>query len=470
MIGRAAWTGPARAFGLALILAAPTFAAVGPPVGPAGAQRRPSGTVTGPIEAEGIDPMLDDVEVDETPAVRTAGRSYADARVAQGEATQRLMDAERRRIEIITSSAEADDAVTGAAAALRAAEEEVAAQEQELAERQDLAVRRKEALIVEQETLRSVVGSVFTSRPVDDTMGVGTFDQLTDGQRRQEVRDRTVEIQSRIVDTSDKALRRARGAVAAQERRLGRAESARADRTASLQEARSIRRDLTRLLADAERSRIARRVELDDAGVKRHEALVARRRARLLAPVVGSDLALVDLDAYWRAASDAPCAIPWWVLAGVGKVESGHGTAQGSSVDARGDTTVRIIGIALDGRPGVAAIGDTDLGVLDGDGTWDRAVGPMQFIPGTWRRWSGDGNGDGTASPHNLYDTAAAAANYLCFGRRDLTTDSAARGALFTYNLSVPYGIQVLQEGHRYRAALDLPDLPPAPDTGTAGD
>ena len=155
------------------------------------------------------------------------------------------------------------------------------------------------------------------------------------------------------------------------------------------------------------------------------------------------------------------------MLAGVGKVETRHGTAHASSLDENGDTTIQIFGIALDGRPGVATIRDTDGGLLDGGGTWDRAVGPMQFIPGTWQRWAGDGNGDGngdgTAGPDNLYDAAAAAGNYLCFGRGDLTAESEARTALLSYNRSVPYGTKVLEEGHRYRAALDLPDLPPEP-------
>ncbi len=42
-----------------------------------------------------------------------------------------------------------------------------------------------------------------------------------------------------------------------------------------------------------------------------------------------------------------------------------------------------------------SAIRDTDGGRYDGDPVWDRAVGPMQFIPGTWRIWGADGNGDG---------------------------------------------------------------------------
>jgi membrane-bound lytic murein transglycosylase B len=51
---------------------------------------------------------------------------------------------------------------------------------------------------------------------------------------------------------------------------------------------------------------------------------------------------------------------------------------------ANGDTTRPIYGIPLDGRDGVAVVRDTDHGKLDGDPNFDRAVGPMQFIPSTW--------------------------------------------------------------------------------------
>jgi len=50
----------------------------------------------------------------------------------------------------------------------------------------------------------------------------------------------------------------------------------------------------------------------------------------------------------------------------------------------------------------------------DGDTGWDRAVGPMQFIPGTWRRYAADANADGKQDPNNVYDAAAGAAHYLC--------------------------------------------------------
>ncbi len=438
---------------------------VGAGIEPAGAQPAPTlaPTAPPPIEVDGLDPVLDAVAVDETEDTRRADGRYVAAQQAEGDATLGFVAADRNRIDLITRSADADRTVAEAEGAVRAARDEVAAQEAELAARQQVAAARKAALVVEQDALRSVVSSVFTSEPSEDLAGFGTFEQMTVGRRRQDVRDRTVDIQSDIVDEHDRSWRTARGAVAAQERRLDRAEAALTAREAELADATSRREDLGVFLQQAQQDVQDRLTDLAAAGEARLDALVERRRARLLARVDGLDLTLVALDAYWRASGVAPCAIPWWILAGVGKVETHHGTAHGSQVGADGLTSVRILGIALDGRPGVAAIGDSDGGLLDGDGTWDRAVGPMQFIPGTWRRWAGDGNGDGTADPHNLYDAAAAAANYLCFGRVDLADEAAARVALLSYNRSVPYGTKVLAEGRAYREALDLPDRGPAP-------
>ena len=62
----------------------------------------------------------------------------------------------------------------------------------------------------------------------------------------------------------------------------------------------------------------------------------------------------------------------------------------------------------------VAAIPDTDNGRWDGDKVWDRAVGPMQFIPATWQGAGRDGDGDGVANPNDIDDAALAAADYLC--------------------------------------------------------
>ena len=58
-----------------------------------------------------------------------------------------------------------------------------------------------------------------------------------------------------------------------------------------------------------------------------------------------------------------------------------------------------IYGIPLNGSNNTAVIRDTDGGTYDRDLTWDRAVGPMQFIPGTWRTVGVDANGDGRKDP-----------------------------------------------------------------------
>ncbi|MGW3232943.1 lytic transglycosylase domain-containing protein, partial [Kitasatospora sp. NPDC001095] len=111
------------------------------------------------------------------------------------------------------------------------------------------------------------------------------------------------------------------------------------------------------------------------------------------------------------------CHLPWQLLAAIGQVESGQ--ANGGQVDAAGTTLTPILGPALDGN-GFAAIADTDGGRYDGDARWDRAVGPMQFIPSTWASWGVDANGDGKADPNNVFDATETAGRYLCAGGRDL--------------------------------------------------
>lgn len=131
------------------------------------------------------------------------------------------------------------------------------------------------------------------------------------------------------------------------------------------------------------------------------------------------------------------CHLPLSLLAAIGKVESGH--ARGGRLDATGTTVSPILGPTLDGGPGLAAIADTDGGAFDDDIRWDRAVGPMQFIPGTWRRWATDGNDDGDANPHNMFDAAGAAGRYLCANGRDLATDDGLDAAILSYNNSPSY-------------------------------
>ncbi|MET7870680.1 lytic transglycosylase domain-containing protein [Streptomyces cyaneofuscatus] len=146
--------------------------------------------------------------------------------------------------------------------------------------------------------------------------------------------------------------------------------------------------------------------------------------------------------------SDSGCRLPWQLLAAIGKVESGQ--AAGGRVDARGTTLTPILGPALDGV-GFALIRDTDNGVHDGDRTYDRAVGPMQFIPSTWANWAMDGNGDGRKDPNNIYDAALAAGQYLCAGGRDLGVRADLDRAILSYNRSDVYLRTVLSWLEFYR-------------------
>ena len=90
---------------------------------------------------------------------------------------------------------------------------------------------------------------------------------------------------------------------------------------------------------------------------------------------------------------------------------------QGGSIGDDGVADPAIIGIALDGSS-TDAITDTDGGELDGDAEWDRAIGPMQFIPETWQALALDGNGDGVLDPQQIDDAALTAAAALCGPRR----------------------------------------------------
>ncbi|MFE2755736.1 lytic transglycosylase domain-containing protein [Actinosynnema sp. NPDC059335] len=148
------------------------------------------------------------------------------------------------------------------------------------------------------------------------------------------------------------------------------------------------------------------------------------------------------------------CRVSWATLAGIGRIESHHGTIGGLRLGEDGRPSQPIIGIPLDGSPGVKAIADSDGGVLDGDTRWDRAVGPMQFIPTTWARYAVRANGDGRSpDPQNIDDAALTAAHYLCSGGRDLGTGAGWWAAVLAYNNSTEYGQNVYSGADAYARA-----------------
>lgn len=176
------------------------------------------------------------------------------------------------------------------------------------------------------------------------------------------------------------------------------------------------------------------------------------------------------LRAYLAAAGimathEPGCHLPWSLLAGIGRVETDHGRYGGAHVRVDGRVVPAILGLRLDGSGGVGVIHDTDRGALDGDVRFDRAVGPMQFLPGTWQIYGADGNGDGSMDPQNVDDAALAAARYLCAGGADLSTTSGRWSAVFRYNHSARYVSLVIALADSY--ASGTPTTLPSPPSGT---
>jgi membrane-bound lytic murein transglycosylase B len=160
------------------------------------------------------------------------------------------------------------------------------------------------------------------------------------------------------------------------------------------------------------------------------------------APALGIPVKALEAYAYAARVAEVEnpnCHLAWTTLAGIGWVESHHGTYRGSKVLPNGDVVPPIRGLLLDGTMGNMEIADTDGGLLDGDATLDRAMGPMQFIPETWRLYGVDANNDGVISPDNIDDAALSAAGYLCWRGKDLATPEGWMEALRAYNLSDQY-------------------------------
>ena len=115
------------------------------------------------------------------------------------------------------------------------------------------------------------------------------------------------------------------------------------------------------------------------------------------------------MELYRQAAEQYGFGPDWYVLAAVGKVESGHGAYMGTS--------------------------------------YAGAMGPMQFMPSTWESSGVDGNGDGVANIMDPEDAIPAAARYLKAGGAPQDWYR----ALYSYNHADWYVKDVLTVAEAYR-------------------
>ncbi|HVU74334.1 MAG TPA: lytic transglycosylase domain-containing protein [Mycobacteriales bacterium] len=114
---------------------------------------------------------------------------------------------------------------------------------------------------------------------------------------------------------------------------------------------------------------------------------------------------------YQAAAKTCP-GLSWTVLAAIGQIESDHGRNSGPSSAG--------------------------------------ALGPMQFLPSTWKDWGEDADGDGQANIMDPYDAVYSAARYLCSYGPGNGIDALKR-AIFGYNHADWYVDEVLALAVRYR-------------------
>jgi membrane-bound lytic murein transglycosylase B len=117
----------------------------------------------------------------------------------------------------------------------------------------------------------------------------------------------------------------------------------------------------------------------------------------------------------FRASAARYCpGMSWTVLAAIGQIESGFGTNNGPSSAG--------------------------------------ALGPMQFLPSTWRVWGITAFGEpGPPDVMDPYDAVPSAARYLCAAGAG--TPAGLRRAIFAYNHAAWYVAEVLALARQYAQA-----------------
>ena len=103
------------------------------------------------------------------------------------------------------------------------------------------------------------------------------------------------------------------------------------------------------------------------------------------------------------------------------------------------------------------------------DPDWEHAVGPMQFLPESWR--PGPPTATGTAPPtrDDLDDAAATAARYLCASGGDLATGGGWQAAILSYNHAAGVRRRSPRRGHGVRRPQRVTRAPTAPSVARIG-
>lgn len=316
---------------------------------------------------------------------------------------------------------------------------ELDAQQIRLRRTNEAAAQRRTVAEARIEVLRTSINEIAVTSYINGGTGGGITDELqwedaTDPEKRRAITDSILE---RRVDE----LGRARD-----ERDRARRDQ---DRSGILLESVTDRRNETIFVRDSSQ---AAAFVLSGELIEQGETVAD---ARLTAAVQETDFQFVALDAYVKAAAvlntDVPaCRIRWEVLAGISRTEGRHGTFRDSELGADGTVEPPIIGIPLNGGSNTALVSDTDGGQWDGDVAFDHAVGPMQFIPSTWRFYGVDADEDGEVNPQNLYDATEAAGRLLCRNSAGYDTSEGLERGLLSYNQSTEYVRVVSGYVHAY--------------------
>lgn len=400
---------------LAVATLAPSMAAAegGPPPPVAVTPRQDPDAATEPPGEDLIHPDLRTVPVE--------GAAYQAAVARLGATERRMADAERRGLDADALIAE----LTLADAALV---EDIA-----------LTTKRRDKSVTAAARLGRELRALAVSRYVRGGVGTAVDPHL-------DFDDATAVLRADIlVDAVDGGQRRA----------LATHLTVVSDTTAHIERQTLVLDEVRRKADETRAARVRAGEDLVRFTAEREEDRRRVAEERVLSPVIGLDFPLIVLDAYYRAAAtfgaEIPtCGLRWQSLAAIGRTEGVHGSYLGNRVLADGNTERRIVGPPLDGTGGNARVTDTDDGRYDDDTVLDRGVGPMGFLPTSWEMLGRDGNGDGVADPHNIYDSALAAANLLCRLGSGLDTDDGLRRAYFVYNRSERYVQIVLDRTHGY--------------------